>query len=122
MMKNAKLVLATLAGISVSSAAFVMANEGNAADAKMVASDIALAQKHFKAINETDIQKKKALFEEVYDPKVHFASPRGIVDGRAELEKLFGVSGYRRDRDPSRHCESSLGDDRLRRLQRTHRR
>ena len=89
MMKNAKLVLATLAGISVSSAVFVMANEGNAADAKMVASDIALAQKHFKAINETDIQKKKALFEEVYDPKVHFASPRGIVDGRAELEKLF---------------------------------
>ena len=88
-MKNAKLVFATLAGIFVLSVAFVMASEENAADAKMMASDITLAQKHFKAINETDIQKKKALFAEVYDPNVHFASPRGIVDGRAELEKLF---------------------------------
>jgi hypothetical protein len=89
MMKNAKLVFATLAGISVLSVAFAMANEENAADAKMMASDIALAQKHFKAINETDLKKKMALFAEVYDPNVHFASPRGIVDGRAELEKLF---------------------------------
>ena len=89
MMKNAKLVVATLVGISVLSAAFAMANEENAADAKMVTSNIALAQKHFKAINETDPQKKKALLAEVYDANVHFASPRGIVDGRAELEKLF---------------------------------
>jgi len=73
-MKKAKLVFATLAGISVLSVAFTMASEENAADAKMMASDIAIAQKHFKAINETDLQKKKALFAEVYDPNVHFAS------------------------------------------------
>jgi predicted SnoaL-like aldol condensation-catalyzing enzyme len=89
MMKNAKLVLTTLAGITFLSVAFAMASEENAADAKMMASDITLAQKHFKAINETDIEKMKALFAEVYDPNVHFASLRGIVDGRAELEKLF---------------------------------
>lgn len=88
-MKNTMLVFAMLAGTSVLSAAFAKANNDSASEAKMVASDIALAQKHFKAINETDIQKKKALFEEVYDPKVHFASPRGIVDGREELEQLF---------------------------------
>ena len=53
------------------------------------ASDIALARKHFKAVNETDPQKRKVLFREVYDPNVHFASPRGVVDGRTELEQLF---------------------------------
>ena len=89
MMKNAMLVFAMFAGISVLPAAFAKANNESASDAKMMASDIELAQKHFKAINETDIQKRKALLEEVYGPKVHFASPRGIVDGRAELEKLF---------------------------------
>jgi predicted SnoaL-like aldol condensation-catalyzing enzyme len=89
MMKNAKLMFATLAGISVLSVAFAKANEENVADAKMMAADTALAQKHFKAINETDLKKKKALFAEVYDPNGHFVSPRAIVDGRAELEKLF---------------------------------
>ena len=79
-MKNAKLVFATLAGISVLSVAFAKANKENVADAKMMASEIALAQKHFKAINETDLKKKKALFAEVYDPNVHFVSPRAIVD------------------------------------------
>jgi hypothetical protein len=89
MMKNAKLVFATLVGISVLSVSIAMANEENAADAKLIAPDIALAQKHFKAINETDLKKKKALFAEVYDPNVHFVSPRATVDGRAELEELF---------------------------------
>ena len=32
------------------------------------------------------------------------------------------LSGYWRDRSPSRHCKSSLGDGRFRRLQWTHRR
>jgi hypothetical protein len=67
-MKNAKLVFATLVGIFVLSVAFAMANEENAADAKLITSDIALAQKHFKAINETDLKKKKALSRKCTTP------------------------------------------------------
>src|SRR6266481_310704 len=88
-MEHTKLALAVLLGLSASSAAFALESEESVSNAKEAASDIALSQKHFKAVNETDPQKRKVLFEEVYDPNVHFASPRGIVDGRAELEKLF---------------------------------
>ena len=88
-MKNSKLALVVLLGLSFSSAAFATASKETVANMKEVASDIALSRKHFKAVNETDPKKRKALFEEVYDPDVHFASPRGAVDGRAELEKLF---------------------------------
>ena len=58
-MKNAKLMFATFAEISVLSVAFAKANEENVADAKMMASDTALAQKHFKATNETDLKRKR---------------------------------------------------------------
>ena len=73
----------------MSSATFATAIEEKVVSTKETASDIALSQKHFKAVNETDPKKREALFEEVYDPNVHFASPHGVVDGRAALEKLF---------------------------------
>jgi hypothetical protein len=86
--KITRLALALLIGLSISSVVFAETGEEKAMN-KKAAFDIALAQKHFKAVNEIDPQKKKALFEEVYAPNVHFSSPRGAVDGRAELEKLF---------------------------------
>jgi len=88
-MKYAILAIGMSLGLSVASPAFATASEETTPNTQEMAPDIALSQKHFKAVNETDPQKRKALFEEVYDPNVHFASPRGIVDGRAELEKLF---------------------------------
>ena len=88
-MDHTKLALAVVLGLFVSSAAFATASEESVANANEAASDIALSQKHFKAVNETDPKKRKVLFEEVYDLNVHFASPRGTADGRAELEKVF---------------------------------
>ena len=42
-----------------------------------------------KAVNELDPEKRKVLFEEVYDPHIHFVDPQGIANGLAELEKLY---------------------------------
>jgi hypothetical protein len=74
-MKKAKLVFATLAGISVLSVAFAMASEENAADAKMMASDITLAQKHFKAINENRHPKEEGTFRRSVRPQRSFCEP-----------------------------------------------
>ena len=56
---------------------------------KEVASVNAVLDKHLKAVNELDPEKRKVLFEEVYDPHIHFVDPQGIANGRAELEKLY---------------------------------
>jgi hypothetical protein len=96
-MKHTKLALAMLFGLSVSSAAFATASEGSVSNTKEAASDIALSQKHFKAVNGTDPKKRKVLFEEVYDLNVHFASPRGIADGRAETHTDHETLAHRLD-------------------------
>ena len=57
--------------------------------AKEVASVNAVLDKHLKAVNELDPGKRKVLFEEVYDPHIHFVGPQGIANGPAELEKLY---------------------------------
>lgn len=56
---------------------------------KEVASVNAVLDKHFKAVNELDPEKRKVLFEEVYDPHIHFVDPQGIANSLAELEKLY---------------------------------
>ena len=56
---------------------------------KEVASVNAVLNKHLKAVNELDPEKRKVFFEEVYDPHIHFVDPQGIANGLAELEKLY---------------------------------
>jgi predicted SnoaL-like aldol condensation-catalyzing enzyme len=87
-MRATKLALAILIGLSTSSLVSAETSVEKAVN-KEAAMDIALAHQHFRALNETDPQKRKALFEEVYTPDVHFVSPRVAIDGRAVLEKLF---------------------------------
>ena len=56
---------------------------------KEVTSVNAVLDKHLKAVNELDPEKRKVLFEEVYDRHIHFVDPQGIANGLAELEKLY---------------------------------
>ena len=54
-----------------------------------VASVRALMGRHFTALNELDPEKRKELVTEVYDSHIMLIDPHVIVDGRAELEKLY---------------------------------
>jgi len=49
----------------------------------------AVLDKHLKAVNELDREKRRVLFAEVYDPHIHFVDPQGIANGLAELEQLY---------------------------------
>jgi hypothetical protein len=42
-----------------------------------------------KAVNELDPEKRKVLFEEVYNPHIDFVDPQGIASGLTDLEKLY---------------------------------
>lgn len=62
---------------------------GNTLKTEDVAAVRALMYRHFSVLNELDPEKRKRLSIEVYDPHVTLIDPLVLVDGRAELEKLY---------------------------------